>query len=222
MCLIQILNVAYLTLLERKILSAVQKRKGPNKVGIFGVLQPIADAFKLILKEINLPSRAEINLFFIGPIFMLWLSLMCWVVFSPTYGWNLVDIELSILYLLSLMGLNVYGFISAGWASNSKYSFLGAIRASAQMLGYELTTSTVILCLGFISGSFNIVVIIWSQQSTWYFFLWPLFILFLIGSLAETARVPFDLPEAESELVAGYNVEYSSITFAFFFLSRIW
>lgn len=219
--LIIILMIAYLTLLERKVLSAVQRRKGPNKVGFWGLLQPIADAFKLILKEINVPARANLFLFYLGPMLMLFLNLMGWIIFTPTYGWLFVDLNLSILYILSLMGLNIYGFISAGWASNSKYSFLGAVRASAQMLGYELTTSTIVVLLAFLAGSFNISVIICSQQYLWNVIgCWPLFLLFFIGSLAETARVPFDLPEAESELVSGYNVEYASITFAFFFLAE--
>jgi NADH-quinone oxidoreductase subunit H len=219
--LILILMIAYFTLMERKVLSAVQKRKGPNKVGLFGLLQPLADAFKLILKETNIPSRANVRLFLAGPIIMLLLNLMCWVIITPCYGWILVDLNLSILYVLALIGLNVYGFISAGWASNSKYSFLGAVRASAQMLGYELTTSTIVVLLAVLAGSFNISVIICMQVDCWNMYAcWPLCLMFFIGSLAETARVPFDLPEAESELVSGYNVEYASITFAFFFLAE--
>lgn len=219
-CLIMILMVAFLTLFERKVLSAVQKRKGPNKVGVFGILQPLVDAFKLLCKEIVIPSRANPILFLVGPMIMLLLNLLGWLIVTPMYGWFIADLNLGLLYILALIGLNVYGFIGAGWSSNSKYSFLGAIRASAQMLGYELTTSTIIVVIAFLSGSFNISVIIMSQQHIWYVVFWPLFVLFFIASLAETARVPFDLPEAESELVAGYNVEYASITFAFFFLAE--
>lgn len=189
-CLIMILLVAYLTLLERKILAAVQKRKGPNKVGVFGLLQPLADAFKLILKEITIPRRAYTSLFLAGPMIMLFLNLIGWVIFTPAYGWILTDLNLGVLYILAVLGLNIYGFISAGWASNSKYSFLGAVRASAQMLGYELTTSTIICIIAFLAGSFNISTIIYAQNEIWFCSLWPLAVLFFIGSLAETARVP--------------------------------
>lgn len=219
-CLCIILSIAYLTLFERKILAVIQRRQGPNKQGIFGLLQPLLDAFKLILKELNFPFRISLILFLCGPMVMLFLNLIGWAIIVLDFDWVLTDLNLGMFYVICVMALNIYGFISSGWASNSKYSLLGSLRATAQMLSYELTITTILLLIIFWAASLNINLIIMAQEKIHFIGCWPLFILFYCGCLAETARVPFDLPEAESELVAGYNVEYSSITFAFFFLAE--
>jgi len=211
-----VLSIALLTLFERKLLGAMQRRKGPN---IVHLLQPICDAVKLILKEIVPVYKAEQLLYFIGPISMLALTFVVFFVYTPYYGLIFSDLNLGLLFILAVMALHVYGFIIAGWSSNSKYAFLGALRACSQMLGYELTSATVFLTFVFLT-SFNVTMILFFQVNALYVWLWPLFILFFVCVLAETARVPFDLPEAESELVAGYNVEYASIAFALFFLSE--
>jgi NADH-quinone oxidoreductase subunit H len=209
------------TLGERKLMAAVQRRKGPNTSLPFGIGQPIADGFKLLLKEIIIPRKANLWLFFIAPLLTFILSLWHWVVIPFLTSFQLVNLNLSILYTLAISSLSVYGFIIAGWASNSKYAFLGSIRSAAQMISYEISLGFIILSIVLLSSSLNYVTLTLSQRIIWFIFpLLPCFFLFVIIMLAETNRTPFDLAEAEAELVAGYNVEYSSIVFAFFFLGE--
>jgi NADH-quinone oxidoreductase subunit H len=213
--------VAYLTLMERKVIAAMQLRKGPNVNGLFGLLQPLCDGVKLMFKEVIIPANANKILFLLAPIITFVLALIGWAVvpFSPTFV--VADINVGVIYILAASSLGVYGIIIAGWASNSKYAFLGAIRSSAQMISYEVSIGLIIINVILLSGSLNLSQIILSQQEMWYIIpLFPVFILFFISILAETNRLPFDLPEAESELVAGYNVEYSSMPFAMFFLGE--
>ncbi len=218
-----ILSVAYLTYAERKVIAAMQLRKGPNVVGPFGLLQPIADAVKLMFKEIIIPKNADKVLFIIAPMITFMLALIGWAVIPFDKGWVLANINIGILYLLAISSLGVYGIIIAGWASNSKYAFLGAIRSSAQMISYEVSMGLIIVCVLLATGSLNLTEIVEAQANMdWWIklLLFPMMIVFFISILAETNRLPFDLPEAESELVAGYNVEYSSMTFAMFFLGE--
>jgi NADH-quinone oxidoreductase subunit H len=216
-----LIAIAYITLAERKILSSMQRRKGPNVVGVFGLLQPLADAMKLLAKETVLPSNADVVLFIIAPILTMFLSLLSWTVIPFDYGAFFTEINVGILYLLGISSLGVYGIIIAGWSSNSKYAFLGALRSTAQMVSYELTIGFSILTVGLCAGSLNLIEIVQAQKDVWYFLpLLPLWIIFFISSLAETNRHPFDLPEAEAELVSGYNVEYSAIGFTLFFLGE--
>jgi len=213
-----LIAIAYFTLAERKILSSIQKRKGPNVVGTFGLLQPLADGLKLFVKETVLPSNCDVILFIFAPILTFFLSLLSWVIIPFGKGMSYAELNISILYLLAVSSLGVYGIIIAGWSSNSKYAFLGALRSSAQMVSYELTIGFIILSVVVCSQSLNLIEITLSQQKIWYCVpLFPLFIIFFISSLAETNRHPFDLPEAEAELVSGYNVEYSAMGFALFF-----
>jgi NADH-quinone oxidoreductase subunit H len=255
--------VAYFTLAERKVMASIQRRRGPNVVGFWGLLQPIADGVKLVVKELIVPSRSNSRIFVLAPLFILVLSFVSWSVipfgvidtaeilnydvistsiakkdglFTPlkrdvnnflpwtyfTEFSSIANISYGVLFILAISSLNVYGIILGGWASNSKYAFLGALRSAAQMISYEVSLGLVILPVILLSGSLNFVEIVVAQQKTgWYVFpLLPCAVIFIISMIAETNRAPFDLPEAEAELVAGYNVEYSSFTFAMFFLGE--
>lgn len=223
LCLIVplLISVAYFTLAERKIISAIQRRKGPNVVGYQGLLQPLADGLKLFVKESIFPSNANKFLFVLAPLLTFLLSLLGWAVIPLGEELVIADINLGILYLFVISSLAVYGIILSGWASNSKYAFLGALRSAAQMVSYEISIGFVLVSVILSVGSFNLTAIIEAQRSVWYCFPhFPMFILFFISCLAETNRHPFDLPEAESELVSGYNVEYSAMGFALFFLGE--
>lgn len=217
-----ILTVAILTLLERRLLANFQRRLGPDVVGFFGILQPFADAIKLLFKETIIPGISNIYIFIIAPFLTFVLSLINWSVIPFFYGNVLIaEIDLGFLFVFTVSSLGVYGIIMAGWSSNSKYAFLGAMRTAAQVISYEVSIGIIILILLIYVGSFNLTDIVESQLYVWNIFsCWPCFILFFVSALAETNRVPFDLPEAESELVSGYNVEYSAVTFVFFFLAE--
>jgi len=216
-----LLSVAYFTIAERKLMGIIQRRKGPNVIGFLGLLQPLADGLKLFAKETLLPSNADIGIFLVAPILTFILALMGWAVIPFGEGLVLSDINVGILYLFAISSLSVYGIVLAGWSSNSKYPFLGALRSAAQMISYEVSIGFVIVNVAICSGSLNLSVIVECQEDGWYIMpLLPMFFIFCISMLAETNRHPFDLPEAEAELVSGYNVEYSAMTFALFFLGE--
>jgi NADH-quinone oxidoreductase subunit H len=216
-----LISIAYLTIAERKLLGSIQRRKGPNVVGFLGLLQPFADGLKLFSKETILPKDSNVYVFILAPLITFILSLIGWSVIPLSDTVLISDINLGVLYLFSISSLGVYGIILAGWSSNSKYPFLGSLRSAAQMISYEVSIGLIIVNVCLCAGSFNLSTIVMAQKNIWFIFpLFPMFILFYISMLAETNRHPFDLPEAESELVSGYNVEYSAVTFALFFLGE--
>jgi len=216
-----LLTVAFLTLAERKVLASVQRRKGPNVVGFLGSMQPFADGLKLLLKETILPSTSSKFLFIFSPIFTLFVSLLSWAVipFSETAVFS--DLTFGLLYLFATSSLGVYGIILAGWSSNSRYAFLGSLRSASQMISYEVSFALITISLVSCSSTLNLINIVLFQNNIWFVIpFFPLFLMFFISILAETNRSPFDLPEAEAELVSGYNVEYSAAGFALFFVSE--
>ena len=216
-----LISVAYFTIVERKFMGSIHRRKGPNVIGFVGLLQPLADGLKLFIKETILPSNSNIYVFLLAPILTFVLSLIGWSVIPLSESIVISDINLGILYLFAISSLSVYGIVMAGWSSNSKYPFLGALRSAAQMISYEVSIGFIIVNICVCVGSFNISSIVLAQKNVWFIVpLFPMFILFYISMLAETNRHPFDLPEAEAELVSGYNVEYSAMTFALFFLGE--
>jgi len=216
-----LIMVAYLTYAERKVLAAIQVRKGPNVVGPFGLWQPFADAIKMLMKETIIPSGANRFLFLIAPMITFGLAMIAWAVIPVNAGWAISNINVGILYIFAISSLGVYGIIVAGWASNSKYAFLGAMRSAAQMVSYEVSMGFVIVSVLLCAGSLNLSRIVLAQQGIWFCIpLFPMFIVFFVSALAETNRSPFDLPEGESEIVAGFFVEYSSLSFGLFFLGE--
>ena len=216
-----LIAVAYFTIAERKIMGSIQRRRGPNVVGYIGLLQPLADGLKLFVKETTLPNSSDISIFLLAPSMAFILSVIGWAVIPLSEGIFICDLNLGILYLFAISALNVYSILFAGWSSNSKYPYLGALRSAAQMISYELTIGFSVLCVVVCSGSFNLSKIVIAQEKIWFIIpLLPIFLIFYVSILAETNRHPFDLPEAEAELVSGYNVEYSSMTFALFFLGE--
>ena len=223
-----LVSVAYLTYAERRIIGAMQMRIGPNVVGWFGLLQPIADALKLLTKETVLPSGASPVVFFLAPMVTFSLAMLAWAVIPVCAGWVISDLNVGVLYLFAISSLGVYGVVMAGWASNSRYAFLGAMRSAAQMVSYEVSIGFIMITVLVTAGTLNLSELVQAQSEPlfgflpgWYFIPHlPMFIVFFISVLAETNRHPFDLPEAESELVAGFMTEYSSMSFALFFLGE--
>jgi NADH-ubiquinone oxidoreductase chain 1 len=216
-----LLTVAYVTVAERKTMASMQRRLGPNIVGYYGLLQAFADALKLLLKEYVSPTQANLGLFFLGPIITLIFSLLDYLVIPYGPGLALNDLNLGILYMLAVSSLSTYGILLAGWSANSKYAFLGSLRSTAQLISYELILSSAILLVVMLTGSLNITVNIEAQRAIWFIVpLFPVFIIFFIGSVAETNRAPFDLAEAESELVSGFMTEHAAVIFVFFFLAE--
>ncbi len=216
-----LIGMAYLTLAERRVLAAIQLRRGPNVVGPFGMFQPFADAIKMIMKETVIPAGANRLLFLMAPMLTFGLAAIAWAVIPVADGWAIADINVGILYLYAISSLGVYGIIIAGWSSNSKYAFLGAMRAAAQMVSYEVSIGFVLVTVLLCVGSLNLNAIVLAQQKIWFCIpLLPMFVIFFVSALAETNRAPFDLVEAENEIVAGYFVEYGAMAFALFFLGE--
>jgi NADH-ubiquinone oxidoreductase chain 1 len=216
-----LLTVAFVTVAERKTMASMQRRLGPNVVGYYGLLQAFADALKLLLKEYVSPTQANIVLFFLGPVITLVFSLLGYAVIPYGSGLSIWDFNLGILYMLAVSSLATYGILLAGWSANSKYAFLGSLRSTAQLISYELILSSAILIVIMLTGNLNLTVNIEAQKATWFLLpLFPVFIIFFIGSVAETNRAPFDLAEAESELVSGFMTEHSAVIFVFFFLAE--
>lgn len=216
-----LIAVAFFTVAERKIMGAIQRRRGPNVIGFMGLLQALADGLKLFVKETTLPSNSNLIVFLLAPMLSFILSLISWAVIPFSSNLVVADIPLGVLYLFAISSLNVYGILLAGWSSNSKYAYLGALRSAAQMISYEISISFIVLTVIVCAGSFNLSSITEAQAKIYYIIpLFPMFLIFYISMLAETNRHPFDLPEAEAELVSGYNVEYSAMTFALFFLAE--
>ena len=216
-----LVSVAMIVWLDRRVWGLVQKRKGPNVVGPFGLLQTVADALKYIFKEIIIPASANKTVFILAPIVTMTLALVAWAVIPMSEDFILADINVGILYLFAVSSLGVYGIIMGGWASNSKYPFLGAIRSAAQMVSYEVSIGIIIINVLLCVGSLNLKEIVLAQKEMWYVIpLFPMFVIFFISALAETNRPPFDLPEAEAELVAGYQTEYSGMMYAMFWLGE--
>ena len=212
---------AYLTYAERKVLAAMQLRKGPNVVGPFGLFQPFADAIKMVMKETVIPTGANRVLFLMAPMLTFSLAMIAWAVVPVNDGWAIADINVGVLYLFAISSLGVYGIVIAGWASNSKYAFLGALRSAAQMVSYEVSMGFVLVSVLLCVGSLNLNDVVRAQQHLWFCIpLFPMFVVFFISALAETNRAPFDIPEGESEIVAGFFVEYSSMAFGLFFLGE--
>ena len=216
-----LLTVAYVTVAERKTMANMQRRLGPNAVGWLGLLQAFADALKLLLKEYVSPTQANLILFFLGPIITLIFSLLGYAVIPYGPGLTVGDLNLDVLYILAMSSLSTYGILLAGWSANSKYAFLGSLRSTAQLISYELVLSSAILLIVFLTGSLNMTVNIEAQRAVWFIIpLFPVLIIFFIGAVAETNRAPFDLAEAESELVSGFMTEHSGVIFVFFFLAE--
>jgi NADH-quinone oxidoreductase subunit H len=216
-----LIGVAYLTYAERKVLGAIQLRKGPNVVGPFGLAQPFADALKMLFKETIIPAGSDRTLFIIAPMITFGLAVIAWAVIPVNDHWAVANINVGILYLLAISSLGVYGIIIAGWASNSKYAFLGALRSAAQMVSYEVSMGFVIVTVLICVGSLNLNDIVLAQRHIWFAIpLFPMFVIFFISGLAETNRAPFDLAEGDTEIVAGFFVEYSAMSFALFFLGE--
>ncbi len=217
-----LIGVAYLTYAERKVIGAMHLRRGPNVVGPYGLLQPIADGMKLFFKETIIPTGANKAVFLVAPMLTFSLALIAWAVIPVGDGLVIANINVGVLYLFAISSLGVYGVLMAGWSSNSKYAFLGGLRSAAQMVSYEVSMGFIIITVLLVAGSLNLSDIVRAQQETIWFVvpLFPMAIIFFISTLAETNRHPFDMPEAEAELVSGYNVEYSAMTFALFFLGE--
>jgi NADH-quinone oxidoreductase subunit H len=216
-----LISVAYFTLVERKIMASIQRRRGPNVIGYLGLLQPLADGLKLFVKETVIPASANKVLYFFATYLSFLLSLVGWSVIPFGDGLVLANINAGLLFLFAISSLSVYGILLSGWSSNSNYSLLGALRSASQMISYEVSIGFIVVTIGLCAGSFNLSAIVYAQKEGWLLFpLLPMFLLFFVSALAETNRHPFDLPEAEAELVSGYNVEYAAMGFAYFFLAE--